>query len=156
MAARKSKTTRAKSKAANSKVVAKPRRKSPRKTAAKAKSSAKSRKAAPKKRNVADVIAATEVIARAAPFQLPERFDSAAAASVLDGFKRHRGGALTVDASAVRRVGAQGLQILLSATRTWQADGHVLEIANASAELIDAAQLLGLSHSDLSISGSLQ
>ena len=156
MAARKSKTTRAKSKAANSKVVAKPRRKSPRKTAAKAKSSAKSRKAAPKKRNVADVIAATEVIARAAPFQLPERFDSAAAASVLEGFKRHRGAALTVDASGVRRVGAQGLQILLSATRTWQADGHVLEIENASAELIDAAQLLGLSHSDLSISGSLQ
>lgn len=156
MAARKSKPAAAKSKSAKSKVVAKPRRKSTRKAAAKTKSSANSKKAAPSKRKVADVASATAVIALAAPFQLPERFDSAAAASVLEGFKRHRGAALTVDASGVRRVGAQGLQILLSATRTWQADGHVLEIENASAELIDAAQLLGLSHSDLSISGSLQ
>lgn len=153
MAARKVKA--AKATPVRSKAVSKPGRTRARKAAAKPKSSAKSRKAAPLKRK-SPIITATEAIAAIAPFQLPERFDSAAAASVLDGFRRHRGSALTVDASAVRRVGAQGLQILLSASRTWQSDGHVLTLENASGELIDAAQLLGLSHSDLSISGSLQ
>lgn len=150
MAARKAKT-----KAGKSKAVSKPGRKTARKAAAKPKSSAKSKKTAPSKRKSPSV-AAAETTPAIVPFQLPERFDSAAAASVLDGFKRHRGSALTVDASAVRRVGAQGLQILISATRAWQADGYALALENASAELIDAAQLLGLSHSDLSISGSMQ
>lgn len=149
MAARK-----AKGKPAKTKAKAKPSRKA---VAAKPKSAVKAKKAAaPAGRKKPARALAEPVVTIATPFQLPERFDSAAASGVLDEFKRHRGNALTVDASAVRRVGAQGLQILLSATRTWQSDGHALSLENASAELMDAAQLLGLSHSELSISGSLQ
>lgn len=133
-------------------------RKSTRKLSAKPNSSAnaKTKNAkAPGRRKAKQVEAKSQASARA-PFQLPERFDSTAASGVLDAFKLHRGSALTVDASAVRRVGAQGLQILLSASRTWQADGQALRLENASAELIEAAHLLGLSTSELSISGSLQ
>lgn len=153
MAAHKAKSKAAKGSPAKRKAVSKAGRKSPRKTAAEPKSNSK--KAAPSKRKLPDTVV-NEVAVTTTPFQLPERFDSAAAASVLQSFKQHRGSALTVDGSAVRRVGAQGLQILLSATRTWRSDGHALAVENASVELIDAAQLLGLSNSDLSISGSLQ
>lgn len=133
-------------------------RKSTRKITAKqnASANAKSKRAkAPGRRKTKQIEAKSLAVAQP-PFQLPERFDSAAASGVLEAFKLHRGTALTVDASSVRRVGAQGLQILLSATRTWQADGQALSLENASAELIEAVHLLGLSTSELSISGSLQ
>lgn len=153
MAARKAKAKVAKGAAANGNVRSKSARKPACKSKSKASAPRKPKNASPSKRKTS--IAATTP-AEVIPFKLPERFDSAAAATVLDVFRQYRGAALTVDASAVRRVGAQGIQILISATRTWQADGHDLALENASAELIDAAQLLGLSHSDLSISGSLQ
>ncbi len=155
MAARKAKV--------KSKTAAKPAPKAKRKSSAKPKAAAKPKKPAKAskaaksiRRKPAEAAASHIEVAVSTAFQLPERFDSAAASDVLDGFKSRRGSALIVDASGVRRVGAQAMQILISATRTWQADGHTLTLENPSAELIDAAALLGLSNSDLSISGSLQ
>ncbi len=91
-----------------------------------------------------------------ARFVLPERFDSSTASSVLEAFKSHRGRPLIVDASTVRRAGAQSIQILVSASRTWQVDGHQLSVENPSAELVEAVSLLGLASSDLSFPGHLQ
>lgn len=149
--------------ARKAKSKAKPAPKAKRKAAAKPKVAAKPKKPAkasrakkPARRQPTELAASQIEMVTSTSFQLPERFDSAAAADVLDGFKSRRGSALIVDASSVRRVGAQAMQILISATRTWQADGHTLTLENPSAELIDAATLLGLSNSDLSISGSLQ
>lgn len=88
--------------------------------------------------------------------QLPERFDSSSAADALEFFRAHRGKPLVVDASGVRRVGAQSLQILVSAGRTWRADGLRLFVENPSPELLEAASLLGLPHAELSVEGSLQ
>lgn len=148
--------TTAKRKAAKRQVKATPGRKSPRNTTTKPKSAAKRTKVAKSARKKSGRTKAAAIAVTNTPFQLPERFDSGSAAVVLDSFKRHRGRALKVDASAVRRVGAQGMQILLSATRTWASDGYALSVENPSAELIDAAHLLGLSNSELSISGSMQ
>lgn len=153
MASRPAKST---SKSAKRKPASKPVRKFTPKIAAKQTSSVKTKKEKSPGRRKAKHIEPKSLAVAPTPFELPERFDSAAARNVLDAFKLRRGTDLTVDAGAVRRVGAQGLQILLSATRTWQADGYALSLENASAELLEAAHLLGLSTSELSISGSLQ
>lgn len=134
----------------------KPAGKSTPKISAKYNSSAKTKKAKSPGRRKTKHTEPKPVAVAPPPFHLPERFDSAAAGNVLEAFKIRRGTALTVDASAVRRVGAQGFQILLSATRTWRADGYALSLENASTELVEAAHLLGISTSELSISGSLQ
>ena len=55
-----------------------------------------------------------------------------------------RGSDVTVDASEVQHLGAQCGQILVSAKSTWQADGQVLNIVEASAEFHEGARLLGL------------
>jgi len=82
---------------------------------------------------------------------LPECLDSSAATAVRDMLLAARGASIEVDAAQVRRVGAQSLQILVAASRTWEADGHTYKIINPSAEFIDVATLLGLSSHELSL-----
>ncbi len=85
---------------------------------------------------------------------LPDCLDSAAAIAVRDMLLERRGCALVVDASQVRRVGAQSLQILVSAARTWATDGQSYCVANASSEFLDTIALVGLPREDLLIEGS--
>ena len=85
---------------------------------------------------------------------LPDCLDSSAAAAVKDMLLARRGNALVVDASQVRRVGAQSLQILVAAARTWQSDGHNYCVANSSSEFLDTIALIGLPREDLQLEGS--
>jgi chemotaxis protein CheX len=54
-----------------------------------------------------------------------------------------RGADVEVDASAVGRMGAQCLQVLLSARATWGEDGFAFAIVAASRELTAVLELLG-------------
>lgn len=82
---------------------------------------------------------------------LPECMDSSAAEHVKDLLLSARGGSIKVDASQVRRVGVQSLQILLAASRTWKREGHAYAVVNPSAELTGTIALLGLAADELSI-----
>ncbi|MBU1377621.1 MAG: STAS domain-containing protein [Alphaproteobacteria bacterium] len=57
-----------------------------------------------------------------------------------------RGQPVTLDASQVRRIGGQCLQVLLSAQTTWAADGAAFEITDPSTEFTDGLALMGASH----------
>lgn len=85
---------------------------------------------------------------------LPECLDSAAASAVKDMLLARRGSPLVVDASQVRRVGAQSLQVLIAAARTWQADGQSYRLTNSSAELLDTLTLIGLPRDSLLLEGT--
>jgi anti-anti-sigma regulatory factor len=93
---------------------------------------------------------------KTATLTLPENLDSAAAADVRDMFVARRGNALVVDASQVRRAGTQSLQVLISAARTWEADGKSYRVTDASTELLDTIALIGLSREDLQVEGMMQ
>ena len=54
-----------------------------------------------------------------------------------------RGRDLEVDASAVERLGAQCLQVLLSARATWDADGAAFAVITPSDEFTSTLALLG-------------
>ena len=57
-----------------------------------------------------------------------------------------RGHPVTLDASPVRRIGGQCLQVLLSAQATWSADGAAFQIIDPSPEFADGLALMGASH----------
>jgi chemotaxis protein CheX len=87
---------------------------------------------------------------------LPDCLDSAAAPSIKDMLLARRGNAIVVDASQVRRVGIQSLQVLIAAARTWQADEQSYRVRGASADLLETIALIGLPHEDLLLEGSHQ
>jgi chemotaxis protein CheX len=76
--------------------------------------------------------------------QLPEVLDLTAASPLAQSFLSHRGAALSVDASGVRRAGAQCLQVLLAAAATWKADGVSLRLEKPTEEFLECSRLLGL------------
>lgn len=76
--------------------------------------------------------------------QLPEVLDLTAAAPLAQSFLTRRGADLSIDASQVRRVGAQCLQVLLAAVTTWQSDGVRLCLEKPTEEFLEASRLLGL------------
>jgi chemotaxis protein CheX len=76
---------------------------------------------------------------------LPEILDLTAASPLASELLAQRGKNLTVDASRVQRVGAQCVQVLLSASATWRHDELSFEIAKSSTEFLDGIGLLGLS-----------
>ncbi len=55
-----------------------------------------------------------------------------------------RGKDIVVDASAVDLLGAPCAQVLLSAIKTWQADGHTIDLRTPSEGFCESARLLGL------------
>ena len=77
------------------------------------------------------------------PVTLGESLDMTAAGPLLQELRGRRGHPLTLDASNVRRVGGQCLQVLLSAQVTWAADGHTFEIVEPSPEFADGVALMG-------------
>ncbi|WP_072371059.1 STAS domain-containing protein [Hyphomicrobium sp. NDB2Meth4] len=76
--------------------------------------------------------------------QLAEVLDLTAAAPLAQSLLPRRGSDLTIDASKVRRVGAQCLQVLLSAEATWKADGVRLTVENPTDEFLASSELLGI------------
>ncbi|WGM38334.1 STAS domain-containing protein [Caulobacter sp. NIBR1757] len=78
-----------------------------------------------------------------APLMLPEVIDAASVSALRGALLEHRGQDLEVDASAVRRIGGLGLQVLISAIRTWEADGHQLSLVQPSPTFLDILRLTG-------------
>jgi len=76
--------------------------------------------------------------------QLPEVLDLTAAAPLAQSLLTRRGADLTVDASQVSRIGAQCLQVLLSAEATWKADGMRLSLDNPTEAFLKGTALLGI------------
>ncbi|AQR63111.1 hypothetical protein BZG35_16715 [Brevundimonas sp. LM2] len=75
---------------------------------------------------------------------LPCRLDSAALLSCLADLLERRGAPLILDGSAVERLGGQGLQLLLSAFKTWREDGQPLRLQSASEALLAGMRQLGI------------
>ncbi|MBB5371881.1 STAS domain-containing protein [Acidocella aromatica] len=76
--------------------------------------------------------------------ELPAVLDIVAAHGMLEAVNARRGCALTMDAGAVQRLGAQCLQILLAARAAWEADEVELRLENLSSEFSAALELMGV------------
>jgi chemotaxis protein CheX len=85
---------------------------------------------------------------------LGDNLDMNAAAPLTAELRAARGAPLALDASAVRRVGGQCLQVLLTAQATWAADGHAFEITTPSPEFAEGVALMGAA--DLASHSSVQ
>ena len=70
--------------------------------------------------------------------------DLCAASPLLQELTAHRGENLVIDASQVERIGAQCVQVLLSAVNTWDADGNALSITNATSVFCETISELGV------------
>jgi chemotaxis protein CheX len=79
----------------------------------------------------------------AAVLRLNQVLDLNAAAPLATQLLALRGQNVEVDASAVERVGAQCLQVLLSARATWSADGAAFAVVAPSEEFTATLALLG-------------
>lgn len=77
------------------------------------------------------------------PLPLAESLDMTAAAPLCQALLARRGQPVALDASNVRRVGGQCLQVLLSAEATWAADGQAFSIVAPSPEFADGVALMG-------------
>jgi len=79
-----------------------------------------------------------------ANLRLPKSLDLRSASHLHAEFMAARGRPLTVDASGVDLVGAQCVQILVSAQQTWARDGIALTLSNPSQAFLDSLELLGV------------
>ena len=75
--------------------------------------------------------------------QLPPVMDLAGAQDAAVELMACRGGPVSIDASEVQRLGALGLQVLISAHMTWEADGQDLSLAHPSSAFTNALELSG-------------
>jgi chemotaxis protein CheX len=88
--------------------------------------------------------------------QLPASLDLSYAAPLAESFLALRGMNLTVDAAGVQRVGAQCVQVILSALSTWRVDEAEFSIVDPSPEFRDALSLLGIGLAEISIEEAIQ
>ena len=84
------------------------------------------------------------MLANAKTYVLSEVLDLKAALPLAESLLAQRGSELMIDASRVERLGAQSLQILLSAMSTWHADGLSMEFIEASEPFIRGLELFGI------------
>ncbi len=79
----------------------------------------------------------------AASLVLADCLDLTAAAPLKAQLLAARGSSLLLDASSVRRLGAQCVQVLLAGRAAWSGDGLEWRIASPSPEFAEAARLMG-------------
>lgn len=79
---------------------------------------------------------------------LPAILDIRAAEPLKSELMQRRGHAVTLDASGVERLGGLCLQVLLSAIKTWKADGQALIFLNVSQALTEQWTGFGASPDD--------
>lgn len=91
----------------------------------------------------------SQVSAQTPVITLPAILDTRAVTSLKAELMAARGQPLSLEASAVERLGGLCLQLLLSAIKTWQADGHALIFLNVSEALRVQWQGLGASPEQL-------
>jgi chemotaxis protein CheX len=106
------------------------------------------RKKAPPRAKTPDVVEILDVVEAAADdgaavVRLQQVLDLNAAGPLAAELLAVRGRDVEVDASAVERVGAQCLQVLLSARATWDADGATFALVSPSDEFASTLALLG-------------
>jgi chemotaxis protein CheX len=85
-----------------------------------------------------------EIANSAGALQLSEVLNLSAAAPLAGALSERRGGNVVIDASQVRYLGMQCLQVLLSAAATWSAEGCQLRVANRSEGFVMGLQLVGI------------
>lgn len=95
---------------------------------------------------------AAEVAAADDAILLPEFLDLAAATPLAKTLLERRGQPIVIDGTAVNQLGAQCVQVLLSAKKTWSADGVPLSFVNCAPRMIEDLQHLGINSAAL-ISG---
>lgn len=78
------------------------------------------------------------------PVLLPETLDVAAAAPLARALLARRGRPTVVDAAAASRPGAQCLQVLVAAIKTWERDGAPFTFVNCGAPFLEHVEFLGL------------
>jgi chemotaxis protein CheX len=96
----------------------------------------------------------TDPLPDGSSIRLPEFLDLAAATPLAKTLLERRGQPIVIDGSAVHQLGAQCVQVLLSAKRTWSVDGVTLSIVNCAPRMIEDLQFLGIDAATL-ISGDL-
>jgi chemotaxis protein CheX len=77
--------------------------------------------------------------------KLPKVLDLNAAGRLHEQVLAHRGADIDVDASEVVRVGAQCIQVLLSAVMSWRAENLRFKVESASNSFVNTLDLLGIS-----------
>ena len=75
---------------------------------------------------------------------LPAILDLKAAAPLHRMLLAQRGADFQISGAQVQRLGAQCLQVLLSAQMAWMTDGKVLAVIEPSTELVTSVELFGL------------
>jgi len=75
---------------------------------------------------------------------LPETMDLRATASLSAKLLAHQGNQILLNGSKVKKVGAQCLQILVSAARMWERDGVPFALAEPSEELRKSLAVAGI------------
>ncbi|QDY99020.2 STAS domain-containing protein [Nitratireductor mangrovi] len=77
--------------------------------------------------------------------------DITAAGPLVAEFLKVRGKDVVVDASAVEKIGAQCIQVLLSASGTWAHDGMEFELAKPSQAFAESLETVGLEVANMSV-----
>jgi chemotaxis protein CheX len=77
--------------------------------------------------------------------KLPEVLDLNAASRLHEQVLAHKGEDIDIDASDVNRVGAQCIQVLLAAAKSWRAEDQHFKVEPASDVFVKTLQLLGIS-----------
>ncbi|WP_051651248.1 STAS domain-containing protein [Brevundimonas bacteroides] len=90
-------------------------------------------------------------MSRPAVLELPARLDPASLELCLGALKSKRGAALDLDGASVERLGGLGVQLLLSAVRTWREDSQPLRLLSPSAALLTGLSHLGVEPETLPI-----
>jgi chemotaxis protein CheX len=80
---------------------------------------------------------------------LPRTFGVTAVDGLVNELRAARGAALTLDAAEVEAIGGLGLQVLISARKTWREDGQALGLADPSDALAAAFALAGVAQFDV-------
>jgi len=93
----------------------------------------------------------TQISSPDGQLRLPSCLDLSATESLANSFGNVRGLALVVVASDVRTIGAQCIQILLSAVATWRKDHLQIRMIDPSPAILDALRILGIPPSELMI-----
>lgn len=81
--------------------------------------------------------------------ELHNVLDMIAAPALRESFLQSEGNAIVVNAAPVQRLGAQCLQVILAAKKTWEAGDIEFVLDSPSEAFVETAQLMGLTIEDL-------
>lgn len=97
----------------------------------------------------------SKMLTSAKTYTLSEVLDLKAALPLAEDLLAQRGSDLMINASKVERLGAQSLQILLSAISTWHADGASIEFVEPSDPFVQSLTLFGIDPADFLNGGNV-